>query len=180
MLSSPRARPSSSLALATWTSLWVSTPTITRVPPPCAMLSFAIALLPDRGEVRWWTDRAGGQHCDGAWSQPPIRSLLVRLVPFRRSRTRTDRSKPRHEAGPKEGQIRACDRPADGCGIAGLDACAGVPDQRRRVRHELLDQAGDEVHVSAIRQIVATEGTPAAPWRLPRWTAIVWAPASRP
>src|SRR6266581_2216025 len=113
MLSSPRARPSSSLALATWTSLWVSTPTITRVPPPCAMLSFAIALLPDRGEVRWWTDRAGGQHCDGAWSQPPIRSLLVRLVPFRRSRTRTDRSKPRHEAGPKEGQIRACDHRAD-------------------------------------------------------------------
>jgi hypothetical protein len=80
MLSSPRARPSSSLALATWTSWWVSTPTITRVPPPCAMLSFAIALLPDRGEtVVGPTGRADSTamglgasllsgHCSSGWS----------------------------------------------------------------------------------------------------------------
>src|SRR5215217_8342120 len=77
MLTVSRRRPSWSLAWATWTSPWVSTPTVTRVGWACAMVVMAISL-----RLRAW----GGWHAPagwadstamGLWAQASIRSRLL-------------------------------------------------------------------------------------------------------
>src|SRR5207247_1470442 len=77
MLTVSRRRPSWSLAWATWTSPWVSTPTVTRVGWTCAMVVMAISL-----RLRAW----GGWHAPagwadstamGLWAQASIRSRLL-------------------------------------------------------------------------------------------------------
>src|SRR6266508_3780687 len=57
----PSRRPRWSLAAATWRSLWVSTPTVTRGSVVCAMVVLAILSSDGTGGR---TGRAGGQHCD--------------------------------------------------------------------------------------------------------------------
>src|SRR5664279_6075192 len=79
MIFSPRRRPSWSLALATWASLWVSTPTVTRTAPSRAILIDAIALLPSHrvdGRPTGWADSTARGleasllfgHCSLGWS----------------------------------------------------------------------------------------------------------------
>src|SRR4029453_12357846 len=65
MLVVARGLPSPSLAWATCTFRWVSTPMVTRVGSGCAMVVMAVSLR----EVGWTApaSRAGGQHCDGAF-----------------------------------------------------------------------------------------------------------------
>src|SRR6266508_2186505 len=64
MLTVSRRRPSWSLAWATWTSPWVSTPTVTRVGWACAMVVMAISL-------RAW----GGRHAPAGWADSTAMSL---------------------------------------------------------------------------------------------------------
>src|SRR6266511_2921029 len=64
MLTVSKRRPSWSLAWATWTSPWVSTPTVTRVGWACAMVVMAISL-------RAW----GGRHAPAGWADSTAMSL---------------------------------------------------------------------------------------------------------
>src|SRR5664280_1297762 len=106
MIFSPRRRPSWSLALATWASLWVSTPTVTCTAPSRAILIVAIVLLPsDRVDGRptgWADSTARGLeasllfgHCSLGWSS------------LRWPQVRVDRSGSRHEARTGSGQTAA-------------------------------------------------------------------------
>src|SRR5215211_6492164 len=97
MLTVSRRRPSWSLAWATWTSPWVSTPTVTRVGRACAMVVMAISL-------RAW----GGWHAPAGWADSTAMSLWHRLLSGqacsaggarRWPRRRADRSGQGHEAG---------------------------------------------------------------------------------
>src|SRR5215211_2872278 len=98
MLTVSRRRPSWSLAWATWTSPWVSTPTVTRIGWACAMVVMAISL-----RARGWMARAGrvgGQHCDGSVGTGFYQVTLARLAaPGGWPRRRADRSAQGHEAG---------------------------------------------------------------------------------
>src|SRR4029077_7313393 len=69
----PRARPSGSRAAATWTSAWVSTPTMTPA-VSCGMLTVAILVSVTAVVEGWCVSGAGGQHWDESLAQTPIRS----------------------------------------------------------------------------------------------------------
>ncbi len=73
-------RPSWSLAWATWTSRWVSTPTVIwgRGAPVCAMLVMAVS-SPWRG---WWMARApaGRTALRGVWATGSYQVTFVRLA----------------------------------------------------------------------------------------------------
>src|SRR5215217_6501315 len=99
MLTVSRRRPSWSLAWATWTSPWVSTPTVTRVGWACAMVVMAISL-----RLRAW----GGWHAPAGWADSTAMGLWHRLLSGhacsaggarRWPRRRADRSGQGHEAG---------------------------------------------------------------------------------
>src|SRR6266508_1687732 len=64
MLTVARRRPSASLAWATWTSRWVSTPTVTRGRCSCAMVVMPSPFCDQA--VDGTRRRAGGQHCNGS------------------------------------------------------------------------------------------------------------------
>src|SRR5437867_2451674 len=78
MLTVSRRRPSWSLAWATWTSPWVSTPTVTRVGWACAMVVMAISLRAWGWMAR--AGRVGGQHCDGSVGTGFYQVTLARLA----------------------------------------------------------------------------------------------------
>src|SRR4029450_11544488 len=77
MLTVPRRRPSWSLAWATWTSPWVSTPTVTRVASACAMVVMAISFS-RVGDGRH-AGRAGGHHCERSGNTGFYQVTLARL-----------------------------------------------------------------------------------------------------
>jgi hypothetical protein len=65
-------RPSWSLAWATWTSRWVSTPMVSWGATGCGMLVMAVSFpWPGGG---WHARRPGGQHCEESGRQAHIRS----------------------------------------------------------------------------------------------------------
>src|SRR5664280_1297760 len=93
MIFSPRRRPSWSLALATWASLWVSTPTVTRTAPSRAILIDAIALLPSHrvdGRPTGWADSTARGleasllfgHCSLGWSSLRWSQLRSDPIPY--------------------------------------------------------------------------------------------------
>jgi hypothetical protein len=85
--------PSASLAWATCTFRWVSTPMVTRVGSGCAMVVMAVSLR----EVGWTApaSRAGGQHCDGASCPGSYEVTSAWLVVPCGAAARADRSTPR-------------------------------------------------------------------------------------
>jgi hypothetical protein len=85
--------PSASLAWATCTFRWVSTPMVTRVGSGWAMVVMAVSLR----EVGWTApaSRAGGQHCDGASCPGSYEVTSAWLVVPCGAAARADRSTPR-------------------------------------------------------------------------------------
>src|SRR5215218_1350383 len=125
MLTVSRRRPSWSLAWATWTSPWVSTPTVTRVGWACAMVVMAISL-----RLRAW----GGWHAPagwadstamGLWAQASIRSRLLgwrcEAVAAASSRQIRSRARSRWTAG-----VRPLPRPPETSSQWTLDRIAEV------------------------------------------------------
>src|SRR5215211_3628894 len=87
----PSRRPSSSRAAATWRSLWVSTPMVTRGGGVCAMVVVAILSMRRGG----WSHRPGGRTTLRRvwWQQAPIRSHVPgRCCCWWRPRRRADSS----------------------------------------------------------------------------------------
>src|SRR5215204_7626064 len=89
MLTVSRRRPSWSLAWATWTSPWVSTPTVTRVGCACAMVVMAISL-----RLRAW----GGWHAPAGWADSTAMGLWAQASDLLNA-ARTHRSAARSVQG---------------------------------------------------------------------------------
>src|SRR5215216_860132 len=134
MLTVSRRRPSWSLAWATWTSPWVSTPTVTRVGWACAMVVMAISL-----RLRAW----GGWHAPagwadstamGLWAQASIRSRLLgwrcEAVAAASSRQIRSRARSRWTAG-----VRPLPRPPETSSQWTLGRIAEVIERTTGVAH---------------------------------------------
>src|SRR4029450_1253603 len=98
-----RRRPKLSLATATWTSAWVSTPTVIRASAGCVMVVMAASLC----VVGWTapTGRAGGHDCDGSVATGSYEVTFARLVgALRRPQHRSTDPLSKHQGGRPLGQ----------------------------------------------------------------------------
>src|SRR5215218_2794818 len=105
MLTVARRRPSASLAWATWTSRWVSTPTVTRGRCSCAMVVMPSPFCDQA--VDGTRRRAGGQHCNGSGATGSYQVTVARWrCPWRPQREPTGLAT-RHKASGTTGQTLA-------------------------------------------------------------------------
>src|SRR5829696_2413859 len=176
MLTVSRRRPSWSLAWATWTSPWVSTPTVTRVGWACAMVVMAISL-----RLRAW----GGWHAPagwadstamGLWAQASIRSRLLgwrcEAVAAASSRQIRSRARRRSSAG-----VRSLPRPPETSSQWTLGRVAAVIERLTGVRHHpghvwrLLRRLGWSPQRPA-RRASERDEVEIARWRAEEWPRI--------
>src|SRR5215218_1831459 len=105
MLTVARRRPSASLAWATWTSRWVSTPTVTCGRSRCAMVVMPSPFCDQA--VDGTRRRAGGQHCNGSGATGSYQVTVARWrCPWRPQREPTGLAT-RHQASGTTGQTLA-------------------------------------------------------------------------
>src|SRR6266545_658822 len=105
MLTVARRRPSASLAWATWTSRWVSTPRVTRGRCSCAMVVMPSPFCDQA--VDGTRRRAGGQHCNGSGATGSYQVTVARWrCPWRPQRESTGLAT-RHKASGTTGQTLA-------------------------------------------------------------------------